>query len=307
MYHHISREQRAVIAALRRHGETDAEIARVLGVHCATVGREVRRNGGPVYTVYIAQRHIRARRLDAKYETRIIESDPGVAAFVEHLLRRTFSPEQVAYVSREASHPTIYAWIRRSRPDLRACLRRRGKKRRRYGTCGIPSRYRATKRPLAERPAVVAERSRIGDWEGDTARGKEKSALLVYAERRSRYVVARALPRATADVVQHETACMLAPFPAHTITDDNGSEFALHQLIERDINALVYFARPGHPEERGTCENTIGLIREFFPKKTDFATLSDRQISEALWLLNHRPRKCLSWQTPCRVFGYCCT
>jgi len=147
----------------------------------------------------------------------------------------------------------------------------------------------------------------VGDWEGDTARGKEKSALLVYAERKSRYVVAQALPRATADAVQRETAHLLRRYPAFTVTDDNGSEFALHQLIERDINALVYFARPGHPEERGTCVNTIGLIREFFPKRTDFATLTHRQVSEALWLLNHRPRKCLSWQTPCRVFGYCCT
>ena len=120
-------------------------------------------------------------------------------------------------------------------------------------------------------------------------------------------MIARSLPRATADVVQRETTQMLRRYPVHTITDDNGSEFALHQLIERNINAPVYFARPGHPEERRTCENTIGLIREFFPKRTDFATLSNRQVSDALWLLNHRPRKCLSWQTPCRVFGYCCT
>ncbi|MBM3578193.1 MAG: IS30 family transposase [Alphaproteobacteria bacterium] len=307
MYHHITREQRAVIAALRRHGERNAEIARVLGVHRASIGRELRRNGENEYTVFLAQRRIRARRRAAKREMRIIESDPGVAAFVEKLLRRTLSPEQVAYVSREASHTTIYAWIRRSRPDLRACLRRRGKRRRRYGTRGILSRYQAAKRPLAERPAVVANRSRIGDWEGDTARGREKPALLVYAERKSRYVVARALPRATADTVQQETRRLLAPYPRHTITDDNGSEFALHRLIEHDTQALVYFARPGHPEERGTCENTIGLIREFFPKKTDFATLTRRQVSDALWLINHRPRKCLSWQTPCRVFGYCCT
>lgn len=307
MYHHINRDQRAVIAALRRCGERNTEIARVLGVHRATVGREVNRNGGEAYTVFLAQRRVRQRRMRAKQATRIIESDSGVAIFIETLLRRTLSPEQIAHTSREASHSTIYAWIRRSRPDLRSCLRRRGKKRRRYGTRGVPTRYQAAKRPLAERPRIVAERSRIGDWEGDTARGKEKSALLVYAERKSRYVVARALPRATADTVQHETARLLAPFPSYTITDDNGSEFALHRLIEQHTNALVYFARAGHPEERGTCENTIGLIREFFPKKTDFATLSSRQVSEALWLINHRPRKCLSWQTPCRVFGYCCT
>ena len=307
MYTHISRDQRAVIAALRRHGEHNAEIARVIGVHRSTIGREVRRNGGTPYTVFLAQRRVRERRIQAKREARIIESDPGIATLIETLLRRTLSPEQIAHASREASHATIYAWIRRSRPDLRTCLRRRGKRRRRYGTRGIPSRYQAAKRPLTERPAVVADRCRIGDWEGDTARGREKSALLVYAERASRYVAARALPRATADAVQKETKHLLSPFPTLTITDDNGSEFALHQLIERDLGAQIFFARPGHPEERGTCENTIGLLREFFPKRTDFATISDRQLSEALWLLNHRPRKCLSWQTPCRVFGYCCT
>lgn len=307
MYTHISREQRAVIAALRRHGECDAEIARVIGVHRSTIGRELRRNGGGAYTVFLAQRRVRTRRMQAKRNTRIIEGDPGIALFIEMLLRRTLSPEQIAYASKETSHTTIYAWIRRSRPDLRSCLRRHGKKRRRYGTARIKSRYQAAKRQLAERPTIVARRSRVGDWEGDTARGKEKSALLVYVERKSRYVVARALPRATADVVQRETKHLLSAFPRYTITDDNGSEFALHRMIERDIGAQVFFARPGHPEERGTCENTIGLIREFFPKRTDFATLSSGQVSEALWLLNHRPRKCLSWQTSCKVFGYCCT
>lgn len=307
MYHHITREQRAVIAALRRHGERSAEIARILGVHRATVGREIRRNGGPGYAVSLAQRRVRTRRRNAQRKLRIIESDPGVAVFVERLLRRTFSPEQIARVTREASHTTIYSWIRRSRPDLKRCLRRRGKRRRRYGTARIKSRYQAAKRPLAERPDIVADRSRIGDWEGDTARGQQKSALLVYAERKSRYLVARTLPRATADAVQRETTRLLAPYPRYTITDDNGSEFALHRSVEQCLGTTVYFARPGHPEERGTCENSIGLLREFFPKKTDFATLTRRQVSDALWLINHRPRKCLSWQTPCKVFGYCCT
>ncbi len=307
MYHHITKNQRAVISALRRCGETDAEIARVIGVHRSTVSREIRRNGGTCYSVHLAQMRVRKRRMRAKQPARIIESDPGIATDIERFLRFSYSPEQIAHVSREVSHPTVYAWIKRSRRDLVSCLRRHGKKRRRYGSVRIPSRYQAAKRPLVERPAIVEKRMRIGDWEGDTARGKEKSALLVYAERASRFVAAQKLPRATADKVHIETVRLLSRYPVSTITDDNGSEFALHRLIEQDINALVYFARPGHPGERGTCENTIGLIREFFPKKTDFATISDRQLSEALWKINHRPRKCLSWQTPCKVFGYCCT
>lgn len=226
MYHHITREQRSVISALIRYGESDAEIARVIGVHRSTIGREVRRNGGEAYTVWLAQRRVRKRRMAAKAPERALEGDPGLALHVEQLLRRALSPEQIAYAGHEICHTTVYAWIRRSRPNLRSCLRRRGKKRRRYGTARIPNRFEAQKRHLNERPAIVAERSRIGDWEGDTARGREKSALLVYAERRSKYVVAQALPRATADAVHHETARMLAPFPVHTITDDNGGEFA---------------------------------------------------------------------------------
>ena len=307
MYHHITREQRSVISALIRYGESDAEIARVVGVHRSSIGREVRRNGGQTYSVWVAERRIRKRRMAAKAPERALEGDPGLARDVERWLRSTLSPEQIAYAGREICHTTIYAWIRRSRPDLRSCLRRRGKQRRRYGTARIPNRFESQKRRLHERPAIVAERSRIGDWEGDTARGKDKSALLVYAERKSKYLAADALARATADVVHQETTRLLAPFPTYTITDDNGSEFALHKLIERDTKALVYFARPGHPEERGTCENSIGLLREFFPKRTDFAAVSSKQVADALWLLNHRPRKCLGWKTPCKVFGYCCT
>ena len=137
----------------------------------------------------------------------------------------------------------------------------------------------------------------------DTARGKEKSALLVYAERRSRYVIANALPRATADVVQRETGHMLHRYPVHTITDDNGSEFALHRLIEQRTNALMYFARAGHPEERGTCENTIGLIREFFPKGTSLAHVTQLHATLAAADLNRRPRKRFSYEAPRRIFA----
>lgn len=237
-----------------------------------------------------------------------MENNPALAQAVEEKLRRTWSPEEVAGTLGVACHATLYAWISRSRPDLKRYLRRRGRKRRRYGTSRLLSRYQSAKRPLALRPALVLERSRLGDWEGDTARGGDrKSALLVHEDLKSNFVLATPLPRATADVVQQAVGRILSPYPRHTLTYDNGSEFALHQYIEKTTRALVYFARPGHPEERGSCENAIGLLREFFPKGTNFATMSPRQISQAVWLLNHRPRKRLSWQTPCKVSGWCCT
>lgn len=229
-------------------------------------------------------------------------------AMIEALLAAHHSPEQIAGAFGISTHTTIYAWIERSRPDLKRYLRRRGNRRRRYGTARIPSRFQAAKRPLAERPKIVEQRSRIGDWEGDTARGGDRtSALVVHTERRSGFVAAAALSRATADAVHEAARATLARVPVETITYDNGSEFALHKMIERDLRARVYFARPGHPEERGTCENTIGLLREFFPKGARFDTLRTSAVARAVRNLNHRPRKRLSWKTPCQVFGYCCT
>lgn len=229
-------------------------------------------------------------------------------AMIAAFLMAHYSPEQIAGTFGISTHTTIYAWIERSRPDLKRYLRRRGRKRRKYGDARIPSRFQAAKRPIAERPTIVEQRRRIGDWEGDTARGGDrKSALVVHAERRSGFVAASALPRATADAVHETVRRMLKHMPVETITYDNGSEFALHKMIENDLHARVYFARPGHPEERGTCENTIGLLREFFPKGTRFDTLHNSAVAKAVRNLNHRPRKRLSWKTPCQVFGHCCT
>jgi IS30 family transposase len=164
------------------------------------------------------------------------------------------------------------------------------------------------KTPVAERPLIVAQRSRVGDWEGDTARGGDKkSVLVVHTERKSGFVTARPLARATADAVHATAVSTFKGLPVSTITYDNGSEFALHQMIENDLSAPVYFARPGHPEERGTCENTIGLLREFFPKGTRFDIIQSSVVAKAVWNLNHRPRKRHSWQTPCTMFGHCCS
>ena len=165
-------------------------------------------------------------------------------AMIGALLEAHYSPEQIAGAFGVSTHTTIYAWIERSRPDLKRYLRRRGRKRRNYGEARIPSRFQAAKRPLAERPKIVEQRSRIGDWEGDTARGGDrKSALVVHAERRSGFVAASALARATADTVHKVTRMTLARIPVETITYDNGSEFALHRMIERDLHARGYFAR----------------------------------------------------------------
>lgn len=310
MYRHITTHQRAALAALLRAGLNQKDAAEELGVSPSTVSRELRRNAREdgVFGARSASKNARLRRESSKQEQRRIENDASLALSIEMLLRNIFSPEQVAQTLSGISHTSIYTWVRRSRPDLKNYLRRRGKKRRRYGTKPLPSRYQAAKRPLATRPANASRRSRIGDWEGDTAKGGDrKSALLVFADRKSRYLLAVPLLRATADAVHLATKRLFKNKPIRTITFDNGSEFALHRSIEEDLNIKVYFARAGHPEERGTGENGIGLLREFFPKGTDFGPSMQGALTRALYLINHRPRKCLGWKTACKVFkGGCC-
>lgn len=310
MYSHVKHDQRVALAALLRAGYTQAGAAREIGVNPSTVSRELRRNVGEngVYEVRPIEKKIRERYARVKQKARTVEGHRMREVVIEALLAAHYSPEQIAGTFHVSTHTTIYAWIERSRPDLKRCLRRRGKRRRKYGDARNPSPYQVAKRPIAERPAIVAERSRVGDWEGDTARGGDKkSALVVHTERKSGFVVASALSRASADAVHTTVVRTFKAFPVSTVTYDNGSEFALHQMIENDLKAEVFFARAGHPEDRGTCENTIGLLREFFPKGTRFDIIRDSDVAEAVWNLNHRPRKRHSWQTPCAVFGHCCT
>jgi len=128
----------------------------------------------------------------------------------------------------------------------------------------------------------------------------------VHVDRKSRFIVAAITPDGTADAIHAAAAAMLRGLPARTITCDRGSEFALWRMIERDTGATVYFANAHHPWERGTSENSNGLLRRFFPKGTPIGETLQREVSRAVRLINHRPRKCLGWKTPCRVFGRCC-
>lgn len=309
MYQHITTYHRAALAALLRAGLTQTEAAKELGIDQSTASRELKRNQREdgVYDARTAGKKARERRGTAKEQYRKIENDTVLTTSIEALLQATYSPEQIAMTLQVISPPTIYTWIKNVRPDLKKYLRRRGKKRRRYGTAQVPSRYQATKRPITTRPALIEKRSRLGDWEGDTARGGNRiSALLVYAERKSRYLMAEPLTRATADVVRTVTKRLFRNKTIHTITYDNGSEFALWQFIERDLGITIYFARAGHPEERGTNENGIGLLREFFPKGTGFGPSMKSELTRVLHLINHRPRKCLGWKTACQVFGEGC-
>jgi transposase, IS30 family len=159
---------------------------------------------------------------------------------------------------------------------------------------------------IEDRPEFVEQRERIGDWEGDTIVGAGKQGVIVtLVERKSRFTLLKQVVNRTAAVVENAILDMLEPYQAstHTITFDNGKEFANHLSIAQNLQAVVYFAHPYASWERGTNENTNGLIRQYFPKGSDFSTITDDQISFVNERLNYRPRKCLDFQAPVMVFS----
>jgi IS30 family transposase len=204
------------------------------------------------------------------------------------------------------SFQSLYAWIWKDRKNgggLYRLLRRRGKRYRPRGPAGNSRRLIPDAVDISERPSVVDERSRFGDFEIDTIVGCRPSQhILTVVERKSRLLLMRRLPLPTAAMTKAMLVDLLRPLCerrcVRTITADNGLQFAMHKAISAATGAQVYFAKPYHAWERGTNENTNGLIREFIPKGTDFDRLSDRDIFEIQMGLNARPRKVLGYSTP---------
>ena len=312
MHTHLTRDDRVRLSALLRAGFTQAACAGQLGVNPSTISREVARvTRKERYDASLAQRDAQKKRRESKQKTRIKE-DRNLQRYVVGNLKKGWSPDEIAgrwkfLHGGTFSHQTIYDWVRYERKDLIMHLPYQGRKRRTYGSAKEKSRYQAAKRSITERPAVVEARSRLGDWEGDTIVGKERTQrILTHVERVSLYLVADKLDTATSDNVHERTAARMRNLPCETITYDNGSEFALHRYIEKDTGAAVYFAHPGSPHERGSNENTNGQLRRFFPKRSRFATITQRDVDRAVRLLNHRPRKSLGYLTPYEVFKHRC-
>jgi len=295
MHRHINKQARACIAALLRKQYSHSEIAEVLEVHRTTVSREIERNSDESghYDARRAQKRATARRADAKVVYRKIDTDLALRKVIVTKLKMDWSPDQIVVRCDVSSVSSIYRYTERY-PKLKRYLRRHGKRRRKYGTARVKSRYQANKRSIHERPTTNS----IGHWEGDTILGKERTLRIVtYVDRMSGYLVA-AKVLGGADVIHEHAIQKLTTLPCNTITYDNGTEFALHQLIERDTKSLVYFADPGKPHQRGCNENCNGLLRQYFPKGSSFATITDTDVQRAVRRLNNRPRKRLNYLTP---------
>ncbi len=297
MHTHLNKENRACIAALLRKKYSYSEIARILAVHPSTISREVRRNSIDIYRVHQAHRRSIQRRVYARSDYRMIDADVMLEADIVIHLKQHWSPQQIQNRLGVSSTSSIYRYLNRN-THLKQYLRRQGKRRRKYGTKRIPSRYQANKRSIHERPSI----STIGHWEGDTVLGAERKLRIVtYVDKVSGYLVAHKAT-GSADVIHFLAKKQFKHVLCNSITYDNGSEFALHKLIERDTSATVYFADPGSPHQRGANENCNGLLRQYFPKGSSFATITNTDVQRAVRRLNNRPRKRLNYLTPREVF-----
>lgn len=317
-YKHLTRDERISIATLLNAGMGQKEIAKQLGRHSSTVSRELARGAFKNvsrYYVIAAEKRKAAKRIKANYRFRKIENNGQVVRYVTEKLKLYWSPQQIAgrlkleFGFTVVCHETIYQYIYKQHPELKKYLRcRKGRYRRRAGTEARLKRLEESKKArIDQRPLVVEQRMRLGDWEGDTILGKEKKIkILTHVERRSGFLLADKLAKASAENVKVKTIERFKNIPKdkkHTITYDNGSEFAEYELTGRATKLDIYFAYPYHSWERGSNENANGLLRQFFPKGSKFATIKQEQIEAATELINHRPRKRHDYLTPAEIFS----
>lgn len=319
-YHHLNENERYVISHLWAAHFSFHEIGRRLGRDHTTILREVKRARERFpYAAYgygwaqsLASskahqpRHFRKQsrsRLVHYVETKLKLGWPPEA--ISHRLRLNFPEEDQMRIS----HETLYRWIYLDATvdgSLYRNLRRGHKRRRKQTHYGAGKRFLPGRVGIEKRPGIVAQRQRYGDWEGDTVQGKPgQGCLVTLVERKSRYLVAAKLEDKKASSLTAKSLQALGPIPRvmrQTLTVDNGSEFAHFKELENKARLKVFFADPYAAWQRGLNENTNGLLRQYFPKGTNFRKVSEAEVNETVRKLNNRPRKCLGYRTPQEVF-----
>jgi transposase, IS30 family len=314
-YHQIKVEEREIIATMNAQGCSQAAIGRALGRHPSTISRELNRNRPRKgYTATVAQGLTQRRRAAAARTRRKFEQ-PEIRAAVKQRLSEGWSPEQIEGATKRRcpdnprcwiSRQTIYNSIHRddhSRP-LKKLLRRFQIRKRR-------EKKEPTRPQLEQRPAIINERGRCGDWEGDLicSGGHDQSSLVSLVERQTGYTELIPVPNKQSRVVMSAIRKRLEKHPhgvLHSITFDNGSEFALWDWLQWILALLIFYAHPHSPWERGTNENTNGLVRQYFPKGTRFSQVTKYEVRDIQDKLNNRPRKRLGFQTPNEAFQQAC-
>lgn len=309
----ISIDEREVVMIRVQSGCSVRQIADELGRHRTTIWREIKRNDfRRGYRAHVSNARALKKRKKARRPNRLSYSP--LRNYVEHKLTQYWSPEQIAHRIRldypedlrmRICHETIYRFIL---TEGRCYIRylRQAQRRNRYAWRG-KKRYKRIRggRHIKDRPEEVCWRISLGHWEGDSVRGAAGCAagLATQVDRASRYLVATLLSDRKAKTYNEAIikAFRKVGQPLKTMTVDNGMEFSMYGELETELGIEVYFARPYHSWERGTNENTNGLLRQFFPKGTDFSGVNPREVEQAVGLLNNRPRKCLGYRTPAEV------
>ena len=319
-YTRLSLQEREEVSLGLLAGLSIRAMASAMGRSASTLSREIRRNSAlGVYRAVRAQRYARGRR--ARCGCRRLRANVRLWRWVFGRLRRFWSPQQIArelkrHFEREPemrlSHEALYTYLYvlprgALREELLSCLRQH-RKRRRPRSRGEDRRGHITEMiSIEERPAEVADRSVPGHWEGDLIMGKaNRSALGTLVERTTRSLILVPLKNKQAHRVRKAYTREVKILPKQmrlSMTYDRGKEMAEHRLFTRDTQMKVYFANPMSPWERGTNENTNGLLRQFFPKGTDFSKLTRRQIKRVQHLMNERPRAVLNWRSPYEAFN----
>ena len=308
----LSMEEREIVSQLWAAGYCRKSIATRLNRSRSTIGRELKRNGQAdgSYSAIVAQQRAARRRRERPLVRKL--QRPNLNAAVRSRLTREWSPDQIAGRLKydrpnderfHVSAQTIYAWLEQDRHSehWKTFLRRGGRPPKPLRTGQIPRQVK-----IDGRPEAANQRQRLGDFEGDTivSRGK-RSGLVTLVDRKSRYLLAAKLKDRTARRTRQKIQQLLKDLPAnrrHTATFDNGKEFSEHEALARSLGIDVFFAHPYASWERGTSENTNGLLRQYYPKGTDFNDISHHELANTIESLNHRPRKCLGYQTPSEVF-----
>lgn len=310
-YHQLTHEQRYTIYRLKKQNFTKSRIAEIICVSVSTITRELKRNSGKRgYRPKQAQEKCLHRRQNA---AKHIKFNTAMKEYVYRNLKQYLSPEQIVgkaklmgieIVSIERLYLFIWA-EKKDGGDLYKYLRwSNKKKRKRYGSKERRGQIK-NRRFIDERPAIVEQRKRIGDYEIDTMVGKGRNGYLVtLVDRKSKHTLIGLTRTKRADQVTDEILKLMNPIKQriYTITADNGKEFALHEEITKQLQADFYFAHPYRSWERAINENTNGLIRQFFPKDHDFRKITTKEIETVMNLLNNRPRKSLGFKTPNEVF-----
>lgn len=310
---HLTREQRYHIEAYRKAGYSNAKIANEIGVHPCTIGRELKRNSSDIrhsYSAKSAQEISSLRKSINSRAHRKLKNE--LEELVIKYIQRDWSPEQVSAILRIKHNLTLsfvriyqyIEWDRQNGGVLHTHLRFYGKKRR--AKYGKKSKVRIKERvSISQRPGIVEEKTRIGDFEIDTIIGEgRQGAITTIVDRASAFVKISTPTSKRAEDIENETIRLLSPYKntTHTITSDNGLEFANHKAIADTLACDFYFCHPYSSWERGLNEYTNGLIRQYFPKGSSFQNITAEKIQEVEDKLNHRPRKKLGWRTPYEVF-----